>query len=59
MEAFRRATETGRFPLGVFYINPHKATFEENTRAYSDSQEPLYRRDLDKEKLAALIQSGV
>jgi 2-oxoglutarate ferredoxin oxidoreductase subunit beta len=59
MEAFRRATETSRFPLGVFYINPHKATFEENTRAYRDSQEPLYRRDLYKEKLAALIQSGV
>ena len=57
VEAFRRATEKGKMPLGIFYINPHKPTFEENTGVFKDDQTPLYQRELDMKKLEALISS--
>lgn len=49
-QAFKRATEKEKLPLGVFYINPNRATFEENIGVYSQNQEPLYRRKLDRTK---------
>jgi 2-oxoglutarate ferredoxin oxidoreductase subunit beta len=52
--AFAKATEQSRLPLGVFYVKA-KATFEENTGVYRDDSRPLYERDLDRNKLAALI----
>jgi 2-oxoglutarate ferredoxin oxidoreductase subunit beta len=55
IEAFRRALETERLPLGVFYINPNKATFDENTGIYRDNPAPLYQRSVNKERLAALL----
>jgi 2-oxoglutarate ferredoxin oxidoreductase subunit beta len=57
-QAFKRATEKEKLPLGVFYINPNRATFEENIGVYSQNQEPLYRRKLDRTKqLQNLIDS--
>jgi 2-oxoglutarate ferredoxin oxidoreductase subunit beta len=53
--AFKRATETQKLPLGVFYINPNKKSFEENIGVYHDDNRPLYNRELDTEKLAALV----
>jgi 2-oxoglutarate ferredoxin oxidoreductase subunit beta len=55
-EAFKRAIERGKLPLGIFYVNP-KPAFEENLGVYRDSEEPLYRRDLDMRKLSELIDS--
>ena len=57
-EAFKRAIETEKLPLGIFYVNP-KPPFEESISAYSVSKEPLYKREPDVEKLAQLIGSGV
>ena len=57
VEAFRRALETDRLPLGVFYLNPNKPTFEENTGVYKDNPAPLFKRSVNKEKLAALLDS--
>jgi 2-oxoglutarate ferredoxin oxidoreductase subunit beta len=56
MEAFRRASEVGKLPLGVFYLNP-KPTFEEKLSVYQESKEPLYQRSLDTQKLSAWIHS--
>lgn len=56
-EAFRRAIETERLPLGIFYTNPNKTTFEENTGVYTENREPLYKRETDLEKLQNLILS--
>lgn len=56
-EAFRRATEKDRLPLGIFYISPDKKTFEENTGIYETNKEPLFRRKPDREKLYNLISS--
>ena len=56
MEAFKRATEEGKLPLGIFYIHP-KPTFEGGLNAYHDNKEPLYRRGPDLQKLSAWIES--
>jgi len=50
-EAFKRATETNKLPLGVFYINPNKATFEESITAGGESHQPLYQHQPDVDKL--------
>ena len=57
-QAFKRATEKEKLPLGVFYINPNRSTFEENIEVYNQNKEPLYRRELDRTKqLQNLIDS--
>jgi len=55
-EAFKRATEEGRFPLGIFYTNNDKETFEDNVGIYEDDGRPLYERRPDFEKLHKLIE---
>ncbi|MHC4570595.1 MAG: thiamine pyrophosphate-dependent enzyme [Planctomycetota bacterium] len=55
-QAFKRATETEKLPLGIFYINANKTTFEDNISAYRKSGQPLYQRKLDIRKLRALIE---
>jgi 2-oxoglutarate ferredoxin oxidoreductase subunit beta len=57
-EAFKRAIETEKLPLGIFYVNP-KPSFEESISAYRVNKEPLYKREPDMEKLGQLITSGV
>jgi 2-oxoglutarate/2-oxoacid ferredoxin oxidoreductase subunit beta len=54
--AFQRATETGKYPLGIFYRNPNKKTFEENQSTYKDKMIPLYKREIEIEKLKDLIE---
>ena len=52
--AFAKAIEDDKLPLGVFYVNP-KSSFEENTEVYQDDSRPLHERDVDKDRLAALV----
>jgi 2-oxoglutarate ferredoxin oxidoreductase subunit beta len=54
-EAFRRAIETKKLPLGIFYVNPEKPVFEDQLAAYRSDRSPLFRRSVDLEKLKALI----
>jgi len=56
-EAFRRATESDKLPLGIFYINPKKSTFEENVGIYKENKMPLFKREPDRKELEALILS--
>jgi 2-oxoglutarate/2-oxoacid ferredoxin oxidoreductase subunit beta len=56
-KAFQRSKETDKFPLGIFYINPHKKSFEDNLTVYSPDKSPLYQRELDISKLKMLIDS--
>lgn len=56
--AFERATENEKFPLGIFYVNPEKNTFEENVGLYQENNTPLsYREAPIKEKLQKIIES--
>ena len=56
MQAFKRASETEKLPLGVFYLNP-RLTFEERLSVYEERKDPLYTRGLSLEKLSEWIQS--
>lgn len=54
--AFAKAIETEKLPLGVFYVSPEKATFEENIGIYKENQQPLYARKVDMATLRGLIE---
>ncbi len=56
MEAFKRALEEEKLPLGIFYVEERK-TFEENNMAYEEDKTPLYKRNVDLKKLSNLIDS--
>ena len=55
-EAFKRAIETEKLPLGIFYVK-QKPAFEEKVAAYRVSKEPLYKRQPDMGKLSELVES--
>jgi 2-oxoglutarate ferredoxin oxidoreductase subunit beta len=57
--AFKKATETDRLPLGIFYVNPDKKPFEENIGIYEKEDAPLFKRDTDYGKLKSLIESFI
>ncbi|HOD71492.1 MAG TPA: thiamine pyrophosphate-dependent enzyme [Deltaproteobacteria bacterium] len=55
--AFRKATEPGRFPLGVIYLNRNKSVFEETLIAYRHDDRPLYQWTVDMGVLKNLVDS--
>jgi pyruvate/2-oxoacid:ferredoxin oxidoreductase beta subunit len=57
MEAFRRATEKGKQPLGIFYRNPNRSCFEDTLPVYHKNRTPLFKREVDIRKLDVLIDS--
>ena len=59
IEAFKKATETEKFPLGIIYVNPNKTTFEENLSVYYENKEPLINRAVNLEKLKSLVLSKI
>jgi 2-oxoglutarate ferredoxin oxidoreductase subunit beta len=56
-EAFRLATQKDGMPLGIFYQNENRVPFEESIPAYRTDDTPLYARETDFKKLAALMAS--
>ena len=56
-EALKRAEEKDKYPLGIFYINNNKKTFEETLKVYKTNKSPLYKRQVDTKKLNDLIES--
>ena len=55
--AFHRALESEKMPLGIFYVH-EKPVFEDSLAAYRSVKEPLYRRVEDRrEKLGLLLRS--
>lgn len=55
--AFELTTASGKLPLGVFYISKDKLTLGEFDYDHLDDRRPLFRHNLDKVKLAKLIES--
>jgi 2-oxoglutarate ferredoxin oxidoreductase subunit beta len=43
-------------PLGIFYVNPAKTTFEENTGVYRQDEPALHKRELNIDKLRNLVE---
>ncbi len=56
-EAMKLALQIDKLPLGVLYMNPNKATYEENLKLYEKDTTPLFQREVDKAKLSVLIES--
>ena len=54
IDAFRKATEKDKLPLGVIYSH-QKSVFEGNLPAYLNRTEPLYTRKVDVKKLKDII----
>ena len=54
-QAFGQAIEREKLPLGIFYVNGGKKTFEENIGVYQQDQRPLYGRVPDLGKIRDLI----
>lgn len=48
VEAYKKALETDKYPLGIFYINDKKLTFEETICVYKENNKPLYMREVNK-----------
>lgn len=57
LAAMAKALETEKYPLGIFYINPSKQTFEDRACADKSCIEPLYQHQVDLKKLQILIDS--
>jgi 2-oxoglutarate ferredoxin oxidoreductase subunit beta len=57
IDAFKKAIESDKLPLGIFYINDDNPTFEENLPIYKNSKEPLYKRERDINRIKDLIDS--
>ncbi|MHA1611589.1 MAG: thiamine pyrophosphate-dependent enzyme [Promethearchaeota archaeon] len=55
--AFAKALETGKYPTGILYKEEGKPVFWEQTAAYKTRSDPLYNRDVDWEKLKAVIDA--
>jgi 2-oxoglutarate ferredoxin oxidoreductase subunit beta len=53
--AFKRAVEGDKLPLGIFYINPNKSTFEDNVGIYRQDSRPLFEREPDFARLQTLM----
>ncbi len=57
-EAFKRASDKDKYPLGIFYINKDKKkTFEETLSIYNDDESPLFERKVDMQKIENMIES--
>lgn len=56
-QAFKRAIETEKYPLGIFYINEKKKTFEESLSVYKTDKSPMFTRKQDMEKLKKLMET--
>lgn len=57
IEAFRRSLESDVLPLGVFYEETGRATFEETFSLYEAGKEPLFLRERDMAALRGLLDS--
>ncbi len=58
-QAFKRATEKEKLPLGIFYVNKEKKSFEKSLNVYHKDTTPVIHRKRDLNKLQDLIESKV
>ncbi len=57
MGALELAFMKDKLPVGTFYVNEDRPTFEEVLPVYDSSDEPLYNRSVDREELRKVIDS--
>lgn len=57
IKALELAFREEKLPVGVFYVNEERPTFEETLPVYDTSDEPLYNREIDREELENFIDT--
>lgn len=55
-QAFRKATETQKLPLGIFYQYEGKPVFEQQLSVYAQDPRPLFKREFHNEPVEKCIQ---
>ncbi|MBW2673251.1 MAG: 2-oxoacid ferredoxin oxidoreductase [Deltaproteobacteria bacterium] len=55
VRAFEKTVDPTKFPLGVIYTNPRKATFEESLDVYAEDSTPVIKRERGLKKLQQFI----
>jgi 2-oxoglutarate ferredoxin oxidoreductase subunit beta len=55
-EAFQRAIESVKLPLGIFYRNSDKLPFEECLNIYQENTKPLFSRSMEQNRLQKFIK---
>ena len=58
IDAFKKAIEQNNLPLGIFYINKNKKTFEQNLKTYKQNKKPLYKRQIKMDRIIKLIKQN-
>jgi 2-oxoglutarate ferredoxin oxidoreductase subunit beta len=56
VEAFELALESQRLALGIFYQDKGRKSFTENTGTYVDDNRAMFEREVDRDKLQALVE---
>jgi 2-oxoglutarate ferredoxin oxidoreductase subunit beta len=56
MKALEFALAEDKLRTGVYYTAPERPTFEEGLPVYGASDEPLYKRNVDRDELVKLVE---
>ncbi len=59
IDAFKKSIEQNKLPLGIFYANKNKKTFEQNLKTYKQNKKPIYTRQIKIDKIVKLINSNI
>lgn len=57
VKSFEKALEQDPFPLGVIYQSNHRKTLEDNLKVYKNSKDPLYKREVNLQKVEEVIKA--
>ena len=55
IEGFKKSIQSDKLPLGVFYMNKNKKTFEQNLKTYQQDKKPLFEKQVKMDNLSKLI----
>ena len=58
IDAFKKSIEQNKLPLGIFYINKNKKTFEQNLKIYKQNKKPLFKRQIKMDGIIKFINSN-
>lgn len=59
LAAYSKAIETEKYPLGVFYINEKKLTFEETLTVYENDKTPLCKTQTDRKQALTVYMDNI
>ena len=57
VEAFKKSIENKKIPLGIFYINKKRKSFEQNFKIHQDKKIPLFKNELKIDNISKIIKS--